>query len=193
MIRSLPSAFDCIKTMIRKYSPYRLFKDGYLNEYELNYFYDRESIFKTFKFEYVKVFTSEGGAQGVYHILFFGSYLPQAFLSSLWMYYTGTAFSVDIRVVKDVARSNSDVKRLSRYCIDQYVVGQKNDDGSSAFVSYSKSFDWSIRNYNGVYWFFKKNLKEGIWDKDLTENNWLTFLYNNFHPPPRYSYLEDYT
>jgi hypothetical protein len=198
MIRSLTQSLDCLKTLIRKYTPHRLYKEGYLTKPDMYYFYGRKNIFKPLNFQYLKVRTSEGKAWGVFHILYFGSYLPYNFLSETWLYYTGTAWAVDIRATKKRTRGNQSVRKLSRYCINQYVINQFTETGESAFVNYSASLNWSVPHYSQNYQFYKQRLRtkyntNGVWEYEEMEEKWLTYCSQYDHPPPRYTELEDYT
>ena len=67
--------------------------------------------------EYFAVRTNEGN--GVYHILFFGPYVPQKWISEQWAQLRG-AWSVDIRAVGDIVCR----RRVSRYVIRQYLAEQ---------------------------------------------------------------------
>ena len=67
--------------------------------------------------EYYAVRTNEGN--GVYHLLFFGPYIPQKWISEQWTQLRG-AWSVDIREVGDIMCK----RRVSKYIIRQYLADQ---------------------------------------------------------------------
>lgn len=67
--------------------------------------------------EYYAVRTNEGN--GVYHLLFFGPYIPQKWISENWEQLRG-AWSVDIREVGDIMCR----RRVSKYIIRQYLADQ---------------------------------------------------------------------
>lgn len=139
-------------------------------------------------FEYLFVLTSEG-VNGVLHILFYGSYIDQGWLSDNWKDITNGAFIVGLNVVKE---DNS--KRLFRYVVSQinlfgYVAGQ------SKYIrcGYSKDFiykGWKKdyldmhRFYFFKYWQYQygsfhysldyfKGFPLTYWD---FYNDWLMFL-----------------
>lgn len=78
------------------------------------------------RMQYFKVKTNEGN--GVLHIVFYGPYIPQAWLSQNWKDIHGASI-VDIRAVKGT------IKRLARYVVSQYVCGQ-------SFIRNSWSLGW---------------------------------------------------
>jgi hypothetical protein len=94
-------------------------------------------------FEYIKVKTQE--ANGVLHILFFGNYIPQKWLSNTWLE-LHQASIVDIRACKSDVR---DARRLTNYVITQYVSGQD-------FERYSWSWGWAWRGFVKTWKAIKK-------------------------------------
>ena len=58
------------------------------------------------------------------HLLFFGSYMPQDWLSRSWLAVTGDSPVVDIRACKNRV---FDSTRLYHYAIKQYVIGQDGE------------------------------------------------------------------
>ena len=74
------------------------------------------------------------------HLLFFGSFMPQSWLSNAWLAVTGDSPVVDIRACK-VPVHNS--MRLANYAIKQYVLGQ---DGE---VRFQMSRGWVYRGFMG--------------------------------------------
>jgi len=95
-------------------------------------------------FDYIAIKTREGQA-GVLHVLFFGDYIPQRWLSEAWEELIG-AKVVDIRACKEKVRA---VKRLASYCVSQYCAGQ------SEFETYSWSWGWVWRGFVKAWEEFK--------------------------------------
>jgi hypothetical protein len=183
MIRTLVKAFDCLKSRIRAYSPYKLYKEGYILKRNLSYYFPDRNYFRPLKFEYLKVKTKEG-VSGTYHVLFYGDYLPYNFLVDLWIYYTGTAWDVDIRIA-DKKKSRKDRISLAYYCVNQYVVNQNGYD------RFSNSWNWCFRGFSSVYHEFLQGHKHLNYD----ERNylWLNFLESKgWIPPPNQVLIDDW-
>lgn len=134
MKRPLNEAFRALKERIRRMRPVRLYKMGYLKKGDLRKYKDLNA---PLQFVYFKVETSEG-RKGVYHILFFGDYIPQKWLSDVWRELTGTAYIVDIRATRGRVRR---VRRLAAYVVSQYVAGQ------CAYVRFSCARSWAFQGY----------------------------------------------
>jgi len=143
MKRDIRQAFKVLHERIRRLTPLKLLKQGYITKDELKKYYPNKPLNEPIRFEYFKVETAEGVA-GVLHILYFGDYIPQKWLSDVWRDITGTAYVVDIRACKDRVKSP---KRLARYCISQYVAGQE------AFVRYSWSHGWVGKGFVRIWRF----------------------------------------
>lgn len=145
MIRNIEEAWYLMHKRMIRVKPIDLVNGGYMTHSEAvsKYRIKDESEFDEplSYFEYFKVKTSEG-ANGVYHMLFFGNYYPVIWLSDQWRDITGTAYMIDIQEVKDKI---DDVDSLSKYCVNQYVNGQ------SEFVSFSTSKNWCFPGYINVW------------------------------------------
>ena len=112
--------------------------------------YGENNLEASWNFDYMKVCTAEGavgqpsvfefgrvldkGVCGVIHLLFFGIWIPQHWLSEQWFDITGTAFVVDVRETKRV--TDGTINQLASYCVEQYTAGQEK------FLSYYCSRDW---------------------------------------------------
>lgn len=139
------------------------------------------------KFDYLKIETYEG-ANGVFHILYFGDYIPQKWLSDNWKDITETAYIVDIRAVRKGVYNS---KKLASYCVSQYCSGQ------SKFVRYSWSWGWCFRGFVKWFKFFIHTLgfEAGIRTFDLLlDGNAVLLKYEFddyiFKPPPNFEVLK---
>ena len=185
MKRDIKSARRVLKERIRRLTPARLLKLGYITPKDLRRLYPGKPLNEPLRFEYFQVFVEGEGVSGVYHILFVGDPIPQAWLSDAWRDITGTAFIVDIRACRD---SVSDAKRLASYCVSQYVVGQ------SGQKRFSWSWGWVSRGFIGVWEKIKEltgNVRLAIylWERVLSGevvdfNGW------RIKPPPDLQIVE---
>jgi len=147
---SLNNDFQVLKKRIVRYSPFRLFREGYISKNQMSKLYSRDSYFKNFSFEYFKVETNEGN--GVLHILYRGNYLPYSFLVDNW---TDIHNSWDINIKKiDL----EDPKGASCYVVSQYVTSQE-----SSYVRSSQSWRWVFRGFKSVWY----QMKQFYYDNDL--------------------------
>ena len=157
---------------------------GYIDSKDLKKYYPGKPLEEPLRFEYIKVETEEG-VQGVFHVLYFGDYIPQKWLSDAWKEITGSAYVVDIRACKDTVKSP---KRLARYCVAQYVSGQ------TAFVRFSWSWGWVGKGFVKVWKTLLeevRNFKKAItlWERLLSGKS---FVLDSklFKPPPEIGITE---
>lgn len=142
---------------IKRYSPIRLYKEGYISENKMRSKYRSDGIYKKFIFEYFRVETSEGN--GVMHITYRGSYLPYNFLVDNWQE-IHNSWDLNIKMI-----DLSDPKDASGYIVSQYMSSQR-----SSYIRSSQSWNWVFRGfkdlwYRMVHW-YKDDLFD-IWDRIL--------------------------
>jgi len=153
----LNSHFQILRKRILRYSPYRLYKEGYITKKVMNCFYGHENLKKRFTFEYFKVETNEGN--GVLHILYRGPYLPHAWVSSVWSEIHNSPI-VNIKLLE-----YKDMKKTSCYVVSQYVSSQK-----SSYVRSSQSWKWVFRGFKSYWYAVKRDYLKTcfeLWDDIL--------------------------
>lgn len=150
MERSIEDAFKVLYKRLIRVRPIDYLNEGYLSYDAMSHLFgDDVSVWfeKCDRFIYAKVKTSEG-QQGVIHLLYYGSYYPNTWLSDNWLEITSCAFVVDVRMCYS---KPYDVENLASYCVNQYVVGQES------LLSFSTSKGWCPRGYIKMW----KQLKHG--------------------------------
>lgn len=148
MKRPMAEAFRALKERLKRRTPHKLMKEGYLTKGQIRKFYQGRFM-SPLRFDYIKIETEEG-PNGVYHILFFGDYIPQAWIADTWEELTGKARVVWIRETKKGVFND---KKLASYCVSQYVTG-----GQSEYVRFSCSWGWAFRGFISLMKFFIKEL-----------------------------------
>lgn len=148
---SLNVDFQKLRKRVCRYSPYRLYKEGYITKRSMVKNYGRNNSFKKFGFEYFKVETSEGN--GVLHILYRGSYLPYNFLVDNW---SDIHNSWEINICKV---NMEDIRNASLYVVSQYVGNQE-----SAYVRSSQSWNWVFRGFKTRWYDLKYQYNHWNWD-----------------------------
>lgn len=182
MKRTKEDGFRALKERIRRQTPLRVFNElggkGSFHEFS-RHFYPNKNPLSTLKFQYTKIKTSEG-VSGVFHIVFFGDYLPQKWVSSAWEDLTGSARIVDIRGMK-VQRGSE--KRVSIYVVNQYVSG-----GQTEYVRFSNSWYWCFLGFLGRWDDLRKRCsglnyeqKWEVWENEILEQK---------HPSPLLGFLD---
>jgi hypothetical protein len=164
--KDLRTGWQCLKGRIRRLTPARLVKQGYLTLKEARHYYRGLPINEPLPFEYTKVQTAEG-PNGVYHVPYFGTYIPQKWLSDNWQQITGAKI-VDIRACQDKVR---DTKRLARYVVTQYVSGQ------DALIRFSWSWEWCFKGFVGVWHFLWRHCQY-----DTVIPRWQALLHGKIIP-----------
>jgi len=136
--------FQTLKKRILRYTPNQLLQEGYISKRQLEKYYNPHEYNTPFKIKYLKIITSEGN--GVIHILYLGSYLPQPLLSNLWQDIHLT-WNVDIRKIRTDPLS---LRKSSAY-VCQYISTQEGH-----YTRTSASWEWVKRGYKKTW----KNLLE---------------------------------
>lgn len=163
--KTLNADFDIFKKRVKRTSPYKLYKSGYITKNKLTSKYREQGLFKNFSFEYFKVETNEG--HGVLHILYRGSYLPYNYLSDNWND-IHNSWDVNICII-----NTSDDKKASGYVVTQYMSNQK-----SSYIRSSHSWNWVFRGFKTLwrtmsYWYKDKSIK--LWNNILLARANVTF------------------
>jgi len=181
---------------IRRLSPNRLTEltneDGkpYLSKNKRAFFYPEfnRQYDKKLKHDYLNVYTTEG-VDGVIHVLFFGSYIPQEWLSDTWMDITESANIVDIRLVKN---RKGDSKNVAKYVVTQYAITQSKNGEPTHYDHFSNSWKWCFRGFIGIWREFKRLHRWA--DYDVVYSLWEDEITRMAHPPPLpYTFtLEDF-
>ncbi|MBA7706146.1 hypothetical protein ES703_114993 [subsurface metagenome] len=122
----LSADFRALKERIRRLTPMKLVKAGYIKPGELHRYYPGKALSDKLVFDYIAIKTAEGN--GVIHILYAGDFLPQSWLSDSWLAIHG-AFIVDIR--KTYGSKRGIAGYLCQYCAGQHK-----------FIRYSWSWGW---------------------------------------------------
>jgi hypothetical protein len=172
--QDLTKNFQVMYKRIKRYSPWRLYKEGYISDNKMKSKYRNAGITKKFDFEYFKVQTNEGN--GVLHILYRGEWLPYNFLVDNWQD-IHISWDINIKYV-----NMDDIKEASSYVVSQYMSSQE-----SSYVRSSQSWKWIFRGFKSKWYLlkyhyrkfpscFKNNLFD-IWDNILKE-----YAENYFYP-----------
>ncbi|GAI60637.1 unnamed protein product [marine sediment metagenome] len=123
---TLQADFRAFKERIKRLTPLRLVKAGYIKAQQLHFYYPGKALSSKLAFNYIAIKTSEGN--GVLHILYAGDFIPQSWLSGNWLALHG-AWNVDIRDTYGSKRG------IAGY-LTQYCAGQHK------FLRYSWSWGW---------------------------------------------------
>lgn len=162
----LNSHFQVLRKRILRYSPYRLYAEGYIKKGEMNQFYGHSGLMKRFHIEYFKVETNEGN--GVLHIVYRGSYLPHAWISSMWSEIHNSPI-VNIKLL-----DYNDMKKTSFYIVSQYMSTQ-----SSSYVRSSQSWNWVFRGFKSIWYLLKRDYRHecfSLWD-DILKHHAENYFY----------------
>jgi hypothetical protein len=184
MKRTKEEAFRALKERVRRATPLSMHRavapNGGLHGFLRHYYPDRPPG-ENLDFEYTKITTKEGPS-GVFHVLFFGDYLPQKWLSSVWRDLTDTAYIVDIH--RATVQRGSE-KRLATYSVNQYVSG-----GQTEYVRFSNSWRWCFRGFMGAWESFRREFSGVPYEERWAR--WENYLKTKIHPPPGHTNLWNY-
>jgi len=132
------TCFRAFKERVRRLTPNKLKRqdvEGFFTDVNMRrYFGKEENWDKPIKFEYFSVIIN--GERPHMHILYFGNWLPHAWLKKVWQEITGDSDIVDIRTTKEKV---NDEKRLAGYVLAQYVVLQEGN------IRFQMSQGWTWR------------------------------------------------
>jgi len=171
----LSRSFSILKKRISRLTVNRLIEEGYISRSSAKYYYKGFDFSKTFPFSYVAVRTSEG-PNGLYHIPYFGVYIPQSWLYDNWKNILGVNELANQSV--DIRSSDSkihDSARLAMYVVNQYVANQ------SALEYSSCSWSWVFRGFLGTWdRFYSLCLELYSNLGDECDVSFWTFVYNKW-------------
>lgn len=156
---------------IRRLTPWKIYKKGYLKYHDLRKYYNQKPYSEILKFEYLSLRTSEG--RGVYHIPYYGDYLPQRWVSDVWNRIHG-APNVWISDY-DKARNEG---RLTSYLINQYISNQ--DELLTTRLSWSRG--WVFPRFVKVW-----NYVDAVSDDRCIRDAWWQEICQSGRPPPGYT------
>ena len=168
MRRNVSACYSDLYKRIRRQTPLKLFRGGYVSNAQLRNQYAHKSLVENLAFDYIKIRTNEGPS-GVLHILYFGDFIPQRWLKENWNEITGGSNSAYIRMCR---RPVYNEKRLAGYCIEQYCISQEDDFGSTEFLGYSWSSGWAYKGF-AKDWEFHKYVYRNSSDIFSSWNEWL--------------------
>ena len=116
--------FRAFKERIRRLTPNKLRKldtENYFTPARMQRFFgDEKNWDKPIRFEYFSVIIT--GERPHMHILYFGDWLPHAWLKKVWQEITGDSDIVDIRTTREGINND---KRLTGYVLAQYAQMQE--------------------------------------------------------------------
>lgn len=115
-MREMPYSLKKLILDIRRLTPNKLVKSGYLRDSQLKNYYPRRDRDAGLCFECAYCRTSEGN--GVIHAASVGDYIPQPWLSDTWME-KHRAWNVNISLVE---KDNL----IKKYMMRQYLAGQES-------------------------------------------------------------------
>jgi hypothetical protein len=175
--KNLSDAWNTLKKRVERLTVKKLIDDGYIKRSEWRRYYDSFNV--DFRMAYLCVWTSEG-ANGVLHILYFGQYLPQQWLSDQWNDIIGAKI-VDVRACK---KDVYNAKRLARYCVAQYCANQP------AYIQFSSSHNWCFKGYLGLFRHFvsEKGFEWAKWAFDRLIAGYRVRLYDEIFEIDLYAY-----
>lgn len=166
--------FRILKERIRRLTPNKIRKqdiEGFFTIRRMIHYFGKMALWdKPIKFEYFSVNVS--GERPHMHILYFGNWLPQAWLKKVWKEITGDSDVVDIRTTKEGVHNE---KSLANYILTQYALFQQ---GAIRFQM-SNGWTWRgmVRDWKRAVKKFTKCIK-GAYKVDFTGllRYWVEFI-----------------
>jgi hypothetical protein len=130
--------FRAFKERIRRLTPNKIrrqYTEGYFTDKRMRQFFgDEDRWNKPLRFEYFSVIIREKRPH--MHILYFGDWLPHAWLKKVWREITVDSEIVDIRTTRNGVDND---KRLASYSLSQYALFQEGD------IRFQMSQGWTWR------------------------------------------------
>jgi hypothetical protein len=156
---------------IRRLTPFKLYKLGYMDYAQLHSKYSGHPYGKPLTFEYLSLKTNEGN--GVYHIPFYGDYIPHKWLSDKWVHIHGAhnVWLTDYGCVKNTGK-------MTGYLLNQYIAGQERI--LETRLSWSRG--WVFRRFVRVWNYILTQAP----DRD-TRDRWWQEICETGRLPPEYS------
>jgi len=130
--------YRIFKERVRRLTPNKIKKqdtEGYFTpQRRIKFFGKEETWNKSIKFEYFSVVIRDNRQH--MHVLYFGNWLPHAWLKRVWKERTGDSEIVDIRTTNRVV---DDDRRLAGYVLTQYALFQEGN------IRFQMSQGWTWR------------------------------------------------
>ena len=136
----LGAAWHTFRKRIERMTPARLVKEGWMDVNKLHYYYPNKPLTEPLRMEYLKIETREGN--GVLHAIFYGDYLPYAWLSQVWSKVHEGSWNIHISSTKGGVRRPN---RVASYVLRQYVQNQ------SAHIRTSYNHRWVFKGFVGMW------------------------------------------
>jgi len=142
---SISKAFNNLNRDIKDLTPNKLIKNNYLTRRQCCFYYGKENLDKNFMFHFIRVKTGEG-YMGVFHILFFGQFIPYQWLFDTWKRLLDINYLSKRGVSLNQCKENIyNKKKLATYCVSQYVAGQ------NLYIKFYCSFTWIFKGFWNEY------------------------------------------
>jgi hypothetical protein len=170
----LSKDFLKLKGRIKRCSPYKLYKQGYISKRQLTYYYGHDYLSKSLKIEYLKVTTNE--ANGVIHAIYRGEYLPYNYVADNWQD-IHNSWEINIQLIDDMKKNDLQV---TSYIVNQYVTNQEK----ATCTRYSQTINWIYKHYldkwNEIREHYSPPLLYDVWDTILYDNTYVETSLNDF-------------
>lgn len=121
---------------VKRLTPYKLVKRGYIKKGDIRRYYPNKGPHAKLEFDYFKVRTLEGN--GVLHILYYGDYIPQKWISDIWV-------SIHQSPIVDIRAGDYIKYVVSQYCASQSLFLNSSVSNSWCFKGCLGIWDWARR------------------------------------------------